>query len=167
MDARTPGERTETVYRTATGQRRHLRPCPNIIGVEVIQATAGDLQICDWSMAELQGTGRTYYATLDDALRAFGAPVESLSAIRDEVKRVEHDAIWIPYSRSYVAVGSGGPAVCWIGKTYVQHVGGDFIELPGYAPGGGGGVELAQREGAVGPSCRETMPLTGLCDRCD
>lgn len=156
----------EKLFRTATGQRLHLRPCPHIHGADVVEDTVGSLDVCDWSQAELTGAGRTYYDVLDDALQAFGAPVEVIARIRQEVGTLAHDSIWIPNSRSYVAIGRGGPAVCWIGKTYVMHVGGEFIELPGYAPGGGGGQVVLQREGGVCPTCWTTMPVTGRCDVC-
>lgn len=157
------------LFRTATGSRLHIRPCPHVHGVELFAAGSADREsheVCGWCQAEIDGAGRTYFDTLDNALRAFGSHVETLDAIRSEVAAVVHDAIWIPNSRSYVALGSGGPAVCWIGKTYLMHVDGAFVELPGYGPGVAGGTTSPLREGEVCGTCFLRMPVTGRCDNC-
>lgn len=164
-----PAQAPVQLFHTATGERLHIPPCPHVHGVQLFPAyptTTGSRQVCTWCQAEIDGVGRTYYDSLDDAMRAFGSFAETRDRIRRETANVPHDAIWIPNSRSYIALGEGGPAVCWIGKTYVMHVRGDFVELPGYVAGAGGGTETALREGNVCPTCFTVMPITGRCDSC-
>lgn len=166
----TPPRPDAQLFHTATGEKLHIPPCPHVHGVQLFPAdpaTTALRPVCTWCQAEINGVGRTYYDSVEDAMRAFGSFVDSLDRIRHEVNTVSHDAVWIPNSQSYIALGSGGPAVCWIGKTYVMHVHGAFVELPGYAAGGGGGVEKLRREGGVCPSCHTVMPVTGRCDDCD
>lgn len=90
------------------------------------------LELCDWCSKELSGPGRTYFNDLDAALAAFKAPLENRRLIKDALRGVEHDQIWMPYSSSYVALGIAGRGVAWTGK-YVVPDPGVSIELPGAA----------------------------------
>jgi hypothetical protein len=67
-------DKTAPLYRTATGKRLHLMECPHVHGVELILAVEGTHEICTWCLAELSGEGRTYHASIEDALRDMGAP---------------------------------------------------------------------------------------------
>jgi hypothetical protein len=155
------------LFRTATGDRRHLRACPHLLGKEVLEASEADGEICSWCDKELRGEGRQYFTALDDALRALGGPQANWPLIRDHLADVEPDAIWIPYSRSYVALGRGGRAVAWAGKTYVQPQDGSYVELPGFRPGSGGGAPAEPSYGETCPVHFVTRSLTGACERCD
>lgn len=157
------------LYRTATGQKLHIPPCPHVQGVPLIEATdetRATREVCTWCRAELDGFGRAYYDSLLDALRAFGAFADTWDPIRALVASLQYDQIWVPYSRSYIALGNGGPVVAWIGKTYVMPVGGELIELPGYGRRPGGGTPREERVGAVCPRCYIQMPLKGACPQC-
>ena len=80
---------------------------------------------------------------------------------------VTYDQIWVPNSRSYVALGHYGRGVAWFGKTYVVPAVGEFLELPDYSAGRGGGVPAHDQ---VGETCSVhfvTRSLTGVCDLCD
>ena len=92
-------------------------------------------------------------------------PVETRSRVRELVAHVDADRIWIPYSRSYIALGKDGTRALYIGKTYVW-IDGELTTLPGYAPGGGGGTATAERATSVCPTCGLELPRTGICDNC-
>jgi len=142
------------LFRTAGGSRLHIRPCPHIQGVEVVPATAADLEeraVCSWCAAELAGEGRTYHRTVEEALADMGAPQHATPELARLLKLVDFDDVFVPFSRSYVAVSSGGLGVAWAGKTYVDYRDHPMVMLPDYAPGGGGGAEISQ---AWGPDCR-------------
>ncbi|MCZ2849140.1 hypothetical protein [Modestobacter sp. VKM Ac-2978] len=150
----------QALYKTATGQRRHIARCPHIVGKHVAEASDGP--ICEMSQAELSGVGREYFDDLATALPALGAFGDTWSEILRVTAPVEHDAVWIPNSRSYIALGRNGHGVAWVGKTYVDIAGGARVELPGYAPGSGGGAPQDLRRGPVCKSCFMETPLSGV-----
>ena len=165
----TPEPTQEPLYRTATGERLHIGACPHILGVDVEPATPADLlamSVCHWCRQELDGVGRTYFDTLEDAMRVFGTRAGTEGLVRDALRFVDWDQIWVPYSHSYIALGREGQGVAWVGKTYVVPHAGAFIELPGYAPGSGGGSGRDDQVGKLCPVHFITMSLTGVCDLC-
>jgi hypothetical protein len=160
-----------TLFRSATGACLHIEGCPHILGSELIQATDDDRQNmppCDWCQAEIDGVGRTYFDTLEDAFRDYGSYSNTWDLIRDHLAAVEHNMIWVPNSRSYIALGLDGHGVAWIGKTYVVIRGVAFHELPGFTP-----TERSRRTTAswdthaICPTCRMAVPLTGSCYDCE
>ena len=88
--------------------------------------------------------------------------------IVEALRGVEHDEIWLPHSKSYIALGLEGRGVAWVGKGYVfVKATGAFVELPGL-PG-----RRWWRDAAPG-ACRRGLPrhfevrsLTGTCSGCD
>ncbi len=100
--------------------------------------------MCDWCARELSGHGRRYYPDLDRALVALVAPLENRRLIKDELRHVVHDAIWLPYSGSYVALGLQGRGVAWTGKTYVVPRPGVSIALHGYTDSSRGRLTLSR-----------------------
>lgn len=165
----TTGTIAEPLFRTVSGEGLHMRPCPHILGCEVFETTPEerpDLRICQWTQAELAGVGRTYYDTLRDAMRAFKTYSDTENKIEQTLAGVAHDQIWIPNSQSYIALGLAGLGVAWVGKTYVMPSRHELVELPGYAPGGGGGAEHAPKYGETCPRHFVTMSLEGVCDDC-
>jgi len=159
------------LFRTATGGRLHIEGCPHILGCELIRATAEDLETmsaCGWCQAEIDGVGRTYFDTLEDAFRDFGSYSDTWDLIRGHVSTVQYDSIWVPNSRSYIALGREGKGVAWIGKTYVAIAGGTFHELPGFTPTDHSGPSTKEWESnEICPKCHMAMPLTGICPDCD
>jgi hypothetical protein len=150
---------------TENGGRKHLAQCPHVVGATT-RPVRGDeeLPVCDWCARELSGHGRRYYDDLDLALEAFRAPLENRRLIKAELRHVEHDAIWLPYSASYVALGLDGRGVAWTGKTYVVPRPGVSIPLHGYTPSARGGHTRAEpRPTAVCPSCWLVTSATGVC----
>jgi hypothetical protein len=110
--------------------------------------------------------GRTYFTTLDEAMRFFGTHSGTERMIKESLRFVDFDAIWVPNSASYVALGREGVGVAWFGKTYVMPTREAFVELPGYAAGGGGGTAQDGRVLPVCPGCHLQLPATGSCDDC-
>lgn len=166
----TPEQPQEPLYRTSGGQRLHIGACPFILGADVRDATLAErleMTLCHWCSQELAGVGRTYVDNLDDAMRLFGTHAGTQTLVRDALRFVTWDQIWVPNSRSYIALGLEGRGVAWVGKTYVVPRAGTFIELPGYAPGGGGGAERHDRVGEVCEVHFITKSLDGRCDDCD
>ena len=121
------------------------------------------LAVCTWCQAEIAGQGRTYYATLEDALRALGCHEGTHRLIREALRFVRFDQVWLPHSESYVALGLDGPGVAWVGKGYVfVKATGAFVELPGYRASRGGGSPLDVRWGATCDRHFVARSLTGV-----
>lgn len=154
---------------TAAGNRKHLAQCPYLVGATTLRILAADeeLELCDWCSKELSGHGRTYFDDLDAALAAFKAPLENRRLIKDALREVEHDQIWMPYSSSYVALGLGGRGVAWTGKTYVVPEPGLSVELPGFVDASRtSGNQAADRWGSLCLRCFHRRSVNGACG-CD
>lgn len=157
------------LYRTETGNRLHIPACPHVGGA-LREADATERQamtVCTWCQAELDGVGRTYFDSLHDAMRAFGSHLGTREQVREALRFVTHDQIWLPYSKSYIALGHEGRAVAWVGKTYLMPSFDTFIELPGYEQTQGGGTPSAERVGSTCPNHFITMSVTGICELCE
>jgi hypothetical protein len=156
---------TTTLYRTATGTRLHIRECPHLLGKEVFEATEGE--ICDSCERELRGEGRTYFDRLADALALVEAPQGNWPLIEQHLAAVDRDRIWVPFSRSYVALGRDGRAVAWAGRTYVVPAAGEYIELPGFRSGSGGGAASEEIWGATCEKHHLQRARNGSCWMCE
>lgn len=135
-----------TLYRTAGGAKLHLRECPHLVGGEPFEASADDLatrETCVWSQHELTGAGRTYHDTIEAALADMGADQASWPALAVALRQVEHDTIFVPFSRSYVALQLDNVGMAWAGKTYVNYPDRPAVLLPDFVPGKGGGAAVA------------------------
>lgn len=155
--------------RTATSTRLHLADCPHLVNRDWRQAADAELDgypVCDWSRDQLEGVGRSHPATLEDAMREQGTPAEAVALIKEHLKFVTYDEIWLPYSKSYVALGLDGRAVAGFGKTYVW-VGRTRVDLPGYAAGHHTRRTDQPAYGEICPRCFLQMPLTGTCHTCN
>lgn len=152
-----------------TGAMLHIASCPHVGSVlrEATKEERLSMEVCSWCRAELDGVGRTYCATLEAAMRIFGTHAGTERQIREALRFVAHDQIWLPHSRSYVALGLEGRAVAWFGKTYVAPDRDTFIELPDYAAGSGGGSPRHDQLGDTCPVHHIATALTGACDLCD
>lgn len=158
---------TETLYRTSEGQRVHLRGCPHIVGLEVAPVAAGDtsVPVCRWTRTELDGVGRIPQKTLDGALREFGASPLARPQLIKLLKGVAWDKVYLPQSRSYVALSMDDKPVAWAGKTYVQ-IGEQFVPLPEHRGGAGGGPFVSELWGEPCPECFMQRSMNGTCS-CD
>lgn len=157
---------TEPLYRTETGGRRHIRACPHLVGKEVVGATDADGQICTHCQRELRGEGRRYFSSLAEALPEFGAARGSWPLISDHLAGVEHDGVRIVASGSYIALGRGGRAVAWTGKTYVNPTADQLVELPDYRDGGGGGAPIRDTWGETCEIHNIARSRSGVCGMC-
>lgn len=159
----------DVLVRTEAGGRLHIAACPHLGGAIRSATTAERLAmpVCRWCQAELDGVGRTYFDTLDAAMRDFGTYLRTAELIREALRFATYDAIWIPHSRSYVALGHEDRGIAWFGKSYVLAPDGRFIELPGYHAGRGGGSPKPERVGETCPTHHITTSVTGACDLCD
>lgn len=157
---------TTALVATAGGGRSHLPQCPHVVGRDA-RPVERDLPLCDWSAREVAGVGRTYFAHLDAALAAYRVPVGNRALIRAALHGVEHDAVWMPNSCSYVALGLRGRGVAWTGKTYVVPAPGRSQELPGYVGAArDAGRSTAGTWGETCPDCHTTRSRSGAC-ACD
>lgn len=164
-----PAPEAPVLLATATGQRKHLAQCPHLVGATTLRSLEEDedLELCDWCSKELSGHGRTYFDDLDAALAAFKAPLENRRLIKDALRGVEHDQIWMPNSSSYIALGLAGRGVAWTGKTYVVPEPGRSIELPGFVDAARtGGNTAADRWGDLCLHCFHQRSVNGACE-CD
>jgi hypothetical protein len=159
---------TESVplYRTVTGGRRHIRGCPHLVGKDVVEATDEASEICMICRRELRGEGRRYFATLHDALTEFGAARGNWPLIHQHLAGVQHDQVWIVNSGSYIALGRGGRAVAWAGKTYVNPSAEEFVELPDFRDGGGGGAPVHDTWGDTCEVHNMVRSRSGACGMC-
>jgi hypothetical protein len=154
------------LYRTAAGGRRHIRECPHLVGKTVVEALDADGEICTICQRELRGEGRRYFSSLAEALPEFGAARANWPLIGEHLAGVDHNQVWIVASGSYIALGRGGRAVAWAGKTYVNPSADQLIELPDYRPGGGGGTEVQSTWGDTCPEHHMQRSRSGVCGMC-
>jgi hypothetical protein len=157
---------TQQLYRTANGGCRHIRSCPHIIGKQVVEAADEHGEICTMCERELRGEGRRYFGSLAEALSEFGAARSNWPLITQHLSGVEHDEVWIVNSGSYIALGRGGRAVAWAGKTYVNPSAEEFVELPDYRAGGGGGAPVHDEWGEKCPVHHVLRSRSGACGMC-
>lgn len=168
-----PHESTATeaeLFYVQGGSTRHLRACPHLQVTEserVLAATGeapAGLPVCQWSQAEIDGVGRTYYPTFDAALERFGAPVENRARMREIAAGQTYDRVWTPYSMSYVAIGWGeaGPAVAWFLKSVV-YTGAQCEELAGTGQTSRTATSVEDRPVALCPFCFTTLSNSGHC----
>lgn len=159
----------QTLVRSLGGALLHLPACPHVRGGEVRPATTAErasTPACAWSRAELDGTGRRAFPGLEEAMRWFGTHVDDQVRVRALLRGVEHDELWVPNSRCYIALGRNGLAVAWVHSGFVRFPGGLMELLPSHLPGGGGGSPDQRRHGATCPGCGIEMPLAGGCGWC-
>lgn len=151
------------LWKTATGTRAHLAQCSHLVGKAVV--AAGPEPVCDLSQAELEGRGRDYLPDVGAALQVMGVSGSDWSQVHALLASVTHDAVWLPYSRSYIALGHGGQGVAWVGKNYVDIAGQGRTELPGYAAAQrSAGVSQEPKYGPTCPRCFLATPVGGQHD---
>lgn len=157
----TMGEPQSTsLWKTVGGERAHLAQCGHLFGKDVVPA-AGE-QVCDLCQREIDGFGRTNVADIDAALSVMGVSSTDWPAVRAALASVVHDDVYLPFSRSYIALNRDGQGVAWVGKNYVDVVGRQRIELPGYASAPRGGAMTKEpRYGEVCDKCFMTKPVGG------
>jgi len=174
MEQRPEGAGVRFARTDTLTQAVHLVECPHLVGKRWHDATDHDLAtlpVCAWSRDQLEGHGRLHPATLEDAMREHGTPAGAVRLIKQALKFVTYDDIWLPYSRSYVALGVRGRAVASFGKSYVE-IGDRRIDLgPGVSRLAGARTSTSGRaQPAYGDDCpihHVAMSLAGTCDDCN
>jgi hypothetical protein len=158
----------DVLVRTETGGRLHIAACPHIGGMIRLATDEerGAMTVCTWCQAELDGVGRTYFDQLEEVMREFGTWSGTEKLIKAALHGVDWDSIWVPNSRSYVALGHQGKGVAWFGKSYVVPARGEFVWLPEYQEGHGG-PRGNERTGEVCAKHFMARSVTGRCDMCD
>lgn len=154
------------LFRTTTGQRLHIAECPHVLGAILIAAGVDDhatLELCQWCAAELADEGRTYHDDIESALLDMGAPRHAVAELASHLRTVEHDTVFVPFSRAYVALARQGRSVAWAGCTYVGFRDGRKVLLPGYVAGTGKGAEVATAWGLTCSRCWTQRSLSGEC----
>jgi hypothetical protein len=157
----------QELVRTASGQRVHVRRCPHVARAAVVavtEAERGSLVICNWCRAELDGQGRTYHASIADALADLAAPQSSRARLTALLADVDHETIHVPNSRAYLALVKNGKATAWAGKTYVAYADGRLVPLADYATPGATGADEDAAWGETCPDCFTARSLSGSCN---
>lgn len=157
---------SERLVTTRARSLLHVPVCPHLSG-DVVDATEEEratLPVCTWCAKEIDGVGRTYYDTLDDALDALGSTSDAKDRTRALLAGVTYDSVWIPGSGTYVALAVGGVAVAWARKTVVYPSRGEAVPLPDYSARSGGGARREEeRTGALCTTCFTRKSVTGVC----
>ncbi|WP_416955288.1 hypothetical protein ACNKF0_01890 [Nocardioides sp. T5] len=126
--------------------------------------------LCTHCEKEVRGEGRTYVDDLDEAIRRFGHRTDvARRLILEALGDVPHDAVWIPASESYIALGHDGQAVAWVGKGYVEVKGRPVVEAP-VVPGSGSRRAHLPRRGSRSGQCEVHFvekSMVGDCEMCD
>ncbi len=154
--------RHDTLYRTATGERAHLRGCPHVVGLDVTPVDEGDtaLPTCRWTWTELTGVGRIPQRSVDSGLRELGVDPADRPGMVRSLKPVAFDDVHLPPSRAYLALVKDGRGVAWAGKTYVQ-LGDDFQPLPKHRTGT---TTVSELWGEPCDECFQERARNGTCN---
>ena len=166
------------LFRVPKGEMLHARECQHLTEKSLAllkQATeldAAKFPICSSCRAALSTGGRELFTSFDAALEALPVPVEHRVRMREIVSGFDRVRVWIPASRSYIAVspGAGVSASAYFNKGFVdvhQEDGGYKREwMPGHAPSGTSSAASQAPERQVCPIHFVQLPATGICDDC-
>lgn len=169
-----------TLYSTGASDKLHTRECPHLTAASLavlVPATDEQLtdpDICSSCRKVLDGHRRQVFANIDEALHAFQTPLPNRPRIRELAAALPHGHIWVPASRSYIAIASepGIDAAAYFGKTYadIRTGTGQYARqwLPErYATSTRSAAGHPQLPDApTCPTCHQTLPRTGICDTC-
>lgn len=158
----------------------HTAECPHL-GVEALaalvpasEAQLANLPVCSSCRDILDGGRRQWFPSFDAALEALPVPLENRTRMREVAAGLTYERIWIPASRSYIAVAGepGSAAVAYFNKGAI-HVhrpdgGYDRETLSTYTAGSGAeGARTGTSPLRLCPTCHTQLPMTGVCDVCD
>ncbi|MFC6509821.1 hypothetical protein ACFQBY_15305 [Promicromonospora citrea] len=169
----------DSLFRVPTGKMLHARECQHLTEKSLAllePATELDLAklpLCSSCRDALSTGGRAHYTSFDAALEALPVPVEHRPHMREVAAALDTAQVWIPASRSYIAVsaGPGIEASAYFHKTFVdvhQEDGGYVREwVPGHRTTRSAGEAAPAQLPAVCPTCFVQLPASGRCDECD
>lgn len=114
---------------------------------------------------------REYFEGVETAMEALPVPLEDRAVVRELIRAVPHDQVWINPARGYIAVSHGGePVGAYINRGFVDvRDGADYrrTELSGYARGGRAAQARAPERAVVTcPVHHVALPASGVCDEC-
>jgi hypothetical protein len=123
-------------------------------------------EVCGSCADEARGIGRTYFNDFEDALESYQVPLDNRPRYRQVAAQHDHDTIWIPRSRAYVAIARGNTrAAAYFGKGYIWTYESGREAMPNYAgASGGAGSGSGERPLLLCPVCHQALPGTGVCD---
>jgi hypothetical protein len=170
----------ELLYRVPYGKVLHGKDCQHLSAdrLAALQpATELDRQkfkVCKTCLVGLSGSNRDDFDSFDAALEALPVPVAHRPVMREIAEGLDKTRIWIPSSRSYVAVspGPGHEVSAYFNKGFVDlhQDGGGYkrVLMAGFS--GKQTSSFAHAPDAAPascPSCYMQLPATGRCDACD
>ncbi|WP_419703606.1 hypothetical protein [Promicromonospora sp. NFX87] len=170
----------ELLFRVPYGKVLHGRDCQHLSEdrLAALQpATELDRQkfkVCKTCLVALTGSNRADFDSFEAALEALPIPAVHRPVMREMAEGLDKTRIWIPSSRSYVAVspGPGQEATAFFNKGFVdiQQAGGGYkrILMAGFS--GTQTNTFAHAPDAAPascPGCYMQLPATGRCDACD
>lgn len=185
----------ELLYRVPYGKVLHGKDCQHLTTnrLATLQpATELDRQkfkICRSCIIALDGDpGRDDFDSFEAALEALQVPAANRPAMRAIAEGLDTSRIWIPSTRTYVAVspGTGHEVTAFFSKDSVdmRKDEGGYERLVLATPSGRTTAAGKQRASAAGktraaaaqepepapptcPTCYMQLPATGVCDSCD
>lgn len=170
----------ELLFRVPYGKVLHGRDCTHLSADRLASlqpATELDKQkfkVCKTCLVALSGAAPDDFDSFEAALEALPIPAVHRSVMREIAEGLDKSRIWIPSSRSYVAVspGPGQEASAFFNKGFVdvQQDGGGYkrILMAGFS--GTQTNTFAHAPDAAPascPGCYMQLPATGRCDSCD
>ena len=115
---------------------------------------------------------RKHFEDVESAMAALPVPVESRPLVRETIRGIKYDEIWINDANGYVALSHRGDKVsAYINRGFVDVLDGpDYVRttLPGFVVREGGVRREAVREAEVArcPVHHMALPANGVCDDC-
>ena len=111
-----------------------------------------------------QFAGRTYFDNLESAMRHYRVPFEAQATVRQTLVAIAYDQLWVPPSKTYIAVARAGEVVAWVHKGHIGIPGSARVELPGYRERSRGPHRAhAQRKAPLCPVHHLELAATGVC----
>lgn len=131
-----------------------------------------EYELCKSCRRVLTGGRRHYFPSFEEALRAYQAPVENRSRMREIAAEHDPAIIWIPPAGTYIALapGKGLGATAHFHKSHVdEHINGFTVreDLPSaYVTASRSAKPAQERELGVCPSCFMELLTSGKCGAC-
>ncbi len=113
---------------TADASMLHTRECPHLGAsalASLVPAASHQLKTLpmgSWCRDLLDGGRRQNYPNLEAAMEALPLPLENRHRVRQFAAKLSYAQIWVPASRSYIAVsaGPGSPCLAYFNKGFVD-----------------------------------------------
>lgn len=170
----------ELLYRVPYGKVLHGRDCQLLPADRLASlrpATELDQQkfkVCKSCLVRLAGATNADFDSFDAALDALPIPQAHRPAMREIAEGLDKTRIWIPSSRSYVAIspGPGEEVGAFFNKGFVdvQEAGGGYkrVLMAGFSGTQTNSFAHAPDAAPAScPGCYMQLPATGRCDACD